>query len=277
MSGLAVVDDHTFTVRLTEPFSLWPETLGYAAYAPLPRAFFDDHDAWLAKPIGNGPYKIDTYTKSQSMKLVKYEDYAGPDKAQNEGVELRVYTDNNTAYTDLQAGNLDVIDDVPASQLSNAEKDLGDRFINQPAGIIQTVSFPLYDPAWSSPEAAKVRQGLSMAIDREEITSKIYFDTRTPATDFTSPVLGDTGGYEEGLCGEFCTFDPSAPGSSSRRAAACPAARSPSARTWTPAPTASGWTPPATASTTCWTTPPPAPSTRCPPSPTSATRSPTGR
>ncbi|WP_461297251.1 peptide ABC transporter substrate-binding protein [Streptomyces harbinensis] len=208
MSGLAVVDDHTFTVRLTEPFSLWPETLGYAAYAPLPRAFFDDHDAWLAKPIGNGPYKIDTYTKSQSMKLVKYEDYAGPDKAQNEGVELRVYTDNNTAYTDLQAGNLDVIDDVPASQLSNAEKDLGDRFINQPAGIIQTVSFPLYDPAWSSPESAKVRQGLSMAIDREEITSKIYFDTRTPATDFTSPVLGDAGGYEEGLCGEFCTFDP---------------------------------------------------------------------
>ncbi|MCU4746894.1 MULTISPECIES: ABC transporter substrate-binding protein [unclassified Streptomyces] len=208
MSGLKVVDDHTFTVKLNEPFSLWPETLGYAAYSPLPRAFFDDHATWLNKPIGNGPYKIDTYTKSQSMKLVKYEEYAGPDKAQNEGVELRVYTDNNTAYTDLQAGNLDVIDDVPASQLKNAQKDLGDRYINQPAGIIQTVAFPVTQDGWTSPESAKVRQGLSMAIDRQEITSKIYFDTRTPATDFTSPVLGDAGGYQEGLCGEYCTYDP---------------------------------------------------------------------
>jgi ABC-type oligopeptide transport system substrate-binding subunit len=208
MSGLEVVDEHTFTVRLTEPFSLWPETLGYAAYAPLPRAFFDDHDAWLEKPIGNGPYKIDSYSRSRSMRLSVYEEYQGEDKARNEGVELRVYTDNNTAYTDLQAGNLDLIDDVPASQLQNAENDLGDRYINQPAGIIQTVSFPLYDDAWAGEDGARLRRGLSMAINREEITSRIYHDTRTPASDFTSPVLGDAGGYEEGLCGEVCRYDP---------------------------------------------------------------------
>ncbi len=208
LSGLRVVDDHTFTVRLSEPFSLWPETLGYAAYAPLPRAFFDDHDAWLAKPIGNGPYQIESYQRSQSMTLVRYEGFKGEDAARNDGVELRVYTDNNTAYTDLQAGNLDLIDDVPASQLQNAQNDLGDRYINQPAGIIQTVSFPLYDDAWQGEDGAALRRGLSMAINREEITSRIFHDTRTPASDFTSPVLGDAGGYEEGLCGEVCTYDP---------------------------------------------------------------------
>ncbi|MDT0443144.1 peptide ABC transporter substrate-binding protein [Streptomyces johnsoniae] len=208
LSGLRVVDDHTFTVRLSEPFSLWPETLGYAAYAPLPRAFFDDHDAWLAKPIGNGPYEIESYQRSQSMTLVRYEGFKGEDAAQNDGVELRVYTDNNTAYTDLQAGNLDLIDDVPASQLQNAQNDLGDRYINQPAGIIQTVSFPLYEEAWEGEDGAALRRGLSMAINREEITSRIFHDTRTPASDFTSPVLGDAGGYEEGLCGEVCTYDP---------------------------------------------------------------------
>ncbi|WP_059013192.1 peptide ABC transporter substrate-binding protein [Streptomyces specialis] len=208
LSGLEVVDDHTFTVRLTEPFSLWPETLGYAAYAPLPQAFFDDHDAWLDKPIGNGPYKIDSYSRSQSMRLVRNDAYAGDDKAKNDGVELRVYTDNNTAYTDLQAGNLDLIDDVPASQLANIGNDLGDRYINQPAGIIQTVSFPLYDKDWKGEDGAKLRRGLSMAIDREEITSQIFHDTRTPAGDFTSPVLGEAGGYKEGLCGDACDYDP---------------------------------------------------------------------
>jgi ABC-type oligopeptide transport system substrate-binding subunit len=208
MSGLEVVDEHTFTVRLTEPFSLWPETLGYAAYAPLPRAFFDDHDAWLDKPVGNGPYRIDSYQRGQSMKLVRNDRYAGDDKPKNDGVELRVYTDNNTAYTDLQAGNLDLIDDVPASQLKNAEQDLGDRYLNQPAGILQTVSFPLYDRDWQGDDGRKLRAGLSMAIDREEITSRIYQDTRTPATDFTSPVLGEAGGYQEGLCGEVCEYHP---------------------------------------------------------------------
>ncbi|MDT0265434.1 ABC transporter substrate-binding protein [Streptomyces sp. DSM 44915] len=208
LSGLEVQDDHTFTVRLTEPFALWPETLGYAAYAPLPQAFFDDHDAWLEKPIGNGPYEIDDYRRSQSMRLVKYADYSGPDEAKNDGVELRVYTDNNTAYTDLQAGNLDLIDDVPASQLKNAESDLGDRYINQPAGIIQTVTFPLYDDAWAGEQGVKLRQGLSMAINRREITERIFSDTRTPASDFTSPVLGEAGGYQEGLCGDICEYDP---------------------------------------------------------------------
>ncbi|MEE1927744.1 ABC transporter substrate-binding protein [Streptomyces sp. TRM 70351] len=208
LSGLEVVDDTTFRVTLTEPFSLWPETLGYNAYAPLPRMFFEDHDAWLEKPVGNGPYKIDSYQRGQSMRLSKNEDYAGEDEAQNEGVELRVYTDNNTAYTDVQAGNLDVVDDVPASQVRNAEQDLDGRYINQPAGIIQTLSFPLYDEDWEGEDAARLRRGISMAINREEITSQIYGDTRTPATDWTSPVLGEEGGYEEGLCGEACDYDP---------------------------------------------------------------------
>lgn len=208
LSGLDVLDKHTFRVTLTQPFSLWPQTLGYTAYAPLPRAFFDDHQAWLDKPVGNGPYMVDSYTKSQSMNLVRYNDYAGADAAENKGVELRVYTDNNTAYTDLQAGNLDLIDDVPATQLRNAKADLGDRYLNEPAGIIQTLAFPLYDRAWQGADAAKVRQGLSMAVDREAITAKIFQGTRTPATDFTSPVLGADGGYADGLCGAVCRYDP---------------------------------------------------------------------
>ncbi|MBR7678086.1 ABC transporter substrate-binding protein, partial [Streptomyces daliensis] len=33
LSGLKAEDKHTFTVKLNQKFSLWPETLGYAAYA----------------------------------------------------------------------------------------------------------------------------------------------------------------------------------------------------------------------------------------------------
>ncbi|MBA4865734.1 ABC transporter substrate-binding protein [Streptomyces sp. PSKA54] len=208
LSGLKVVDDHTFTVRLNQRFSTFPDTLGYVAFAPLPRAFFDDHDAWLKKPVGNGPYTVDSYTRGSQMSLRRWDGYPGDDKAQNGGVDLKVYTDNNTAYTDLMAGNLDLVDDVPASQLRNVQADLGDRYINTPAGIIQTIAFPFYEEAWSKPGTEKVRKGLSMAIDRNQITDTIFQKTRTPATDWTSPVLGEEGGFKEGLCGEACEYRP---------------------------------------------------------------------
>ncbi|CAL9460007.1 Oligopeptide-binding protein OppA [Streptomyces sp. enrichment culture] len=208
LSGLKVTGDRTFTVALSQKFSTFPDTLGYPAYAPLPRAFFDDHAGWLKKPVGNGPYRVDNYARGSQMSLRKWDDYPGDDKAANGGVDLKVYTDNNTAYTDLMAGNLDLVDDVPAAQLKNVGSDLGDRYINTPAGIIQTLAFPYYDKDWNKSGSDKVRRGLSMAIDRAQITKTIFHGTRTPATDWTSPVLGADGGYQKGLCGEACAYKP---------------------------------------------------------------------
>ncbi|MEU0788208.1 ABC transporter substrate-binding protein [Streptomyces sp. NPDC006173] len=208
LSGLKVTGTDTFTVKLNQKFSTFPDTLGYAAYSPLPKAFFDDHAAWVKKPVGNGPYTIGSYTKGSQMSLVKWDDYSGDDKAANGGVTLKVYTDNNTAYNDLLAGNLDLVDDVPAAQLKNAKNDLSGRYINTPAGIIQTLAFPFYDAKWNTSGAKKVRQGLSMAINRQQITDTIFQKTRTPASDWTSPVLGEKGGFQKGLCGDSCDYNP---------------------------------------------------------------------
>lgn len=209
MSGLVVKDAKTFTVALKAKFSTWPQTLGYQAFSPLPKAFFTDHAGWLNKPVGNGPYTVDSYTKGTGMKLRKWDGYPGTDKAQNGGVDLKVYTDNNTAYTDLISGNLDLVDDVPAQQLKNVKNDLGDRYINQPALIVQTLTFPLYDANWGKAGMEKVRQGISRAINRDEITKQIFRETRTPAKDWTSPALGAKGGFKD-VCGALCTYDPAA-------------------------------------------------------------------
>jgi peptide/nickel transport system substrate-binding protein/oligopeptide transport system substrate-binding protein len=208
LSGLKVTGERTFTIKLSQKFSTFPDTLGYPAFAPLPKAFFDNHAAWIKKPVGNGPYQIQSYTKGSKMSLRKWDGYPGDDKAQNGGVDLKVYTDNNTAYTDLMAGNLDLVDDVPAAQLKNVKADLQGRYLNTPAGIIQTLSFPFYDKNWNKSGSQKVRKGLSMAINRKQITDTIFQKTRTPATDWTSPVLGEKGGFQDGLCGDGCEYKP---------------------------------------------------------------------
>ncbi|EFL12857.1 ABC transporter substrate-binding protein [Streptomyces sp. C] len=208
MSGLVVKDDRTFTVALKEKYGTWPQTLGYQTFLPLPRAFFTDHAAWLAKPVGNGPYTVDSYTKGTGMKLRTWRGYPGEDKARNGGVDLKVYTDSNTAYTDLISGNLDLVDDIPGQQLKNVRSDLGDRYINQPALRNQALAFPLYDPQWGKEGMEKVRRGISMAINRDEITQQIFHGTRTPAKDWTSPALGAQGGFSKDVCGQACTYAP---------------------------------------------------------------------
>ncbi|MDX6316488.1 MAG: oligopeptide transport system substrate-binding protein, partial [Streptomyces sp.] len=42
LSGLKKTGDLSFTVKLNQKFSTWPDTLGYSAFMPLPQSFFTD-------------------------------------------------------------------------------------------------------------------------------------------------------------------------------------------------------------------------------------------
>ena len=77
MSGLKVVDDNTFTIKTPRRSRTCPVRLGYSAFAPLPESFFEDPEAFGQKPIGNGPFKLESWTKNQSIVLSKFADYTG--------------------------------------------------------------------------------------------------------------------------------------------------------------------------------------------------------
>ena len=206
MKGLKVVDDSTFTVKLASPQASFPLRLGYTAFYPMPQSAYKDIKAQGENPVGNGSYMLDgKWVHNVNIKVKKNPDYKGTLVAKNGGVDVKVYTDANAGYTDLQANNLDVLDTVPDNALATFKADLGTRAINQPYGGNQTFSFPLYQPEWKTANSAKVRQAISMAIDRKTITDKIFNGTRTPATDFSSPVVQ---GWSKDICGEFCTFQP---------------------------------------------------------------------
>ena len=204
MSGLAVVDETTFTVTLTEAFAQFPVTLGYQAFFPLPEAFFADPEAGGVTPIGNGAFQADgEYVPGQGITLSRYEDFAGEQPAQADTLEYLVYPDINTAYTDVQGGNLDILPDVPPDVLASAPDEFGERFIEGPSSGFTYVGFPTYDPRFADP---RVRQAFSMGIDRAGIAEAIFNGTRTPADDAIAPVVT---GYREGAC-EYCVLDPEA-------------------------------------------------------------------
>ncbi|MCU1544861.1 MAG: transporter substrate-binding protein [Microbacteriaceae bacterium] len=201
LTGLKEVDATTFTVTLKEPRSDFPLRLGYSAYFPLPAAAWDDLEAFGENPIGNGPYMLDgegAWKHEEKIDLVVNPDYEGGRKPKNGGLSIVFYLDQGAAYSDLLANNLDVLDAIPDSAYSTFESDLGDRAVNQAAAIFQSFTIPDRLAHFGGEEGQLRRQAISMAINRDEITSVIFEGTRTPATDFTSPVIA---GYSDKLEG----------------------------------------------------------------------------
>jgi oligopeptide transport system substrate-binding protein len=204
LTGLKKVSDTEFTVTLNEPFRQYPLTLGYTAFSPLPASFFADkaaQDAFGKKPIGNGPFQADAdFVEGQGITMSRFEDYAGPEKAKADKVEFRVYTDQATAYTDVQAGNLD-FSDVPPDAIASYQDEFGDRAIERETSTFTYVGFPTYDKRFAD---KRVRQAFSMAIDREGISQAIFNGTRTPARSVISPVVD---GHREDAC-QYCEYKP---------------------------------------------------------------------
>ena len=204
LTGLKKIDDKTFEVTLKEPFRQYPITLGYSAFYPLPEKFFGDkaaQDAFGKKPIGNGPFKADTeFVPGRGITLSRFEDYP-EDKAKADSVEIKVYTEVNTAYTDVQGGQLDIVDQVPPDAITTAPDEFGDRYIERPSSSFQYLGFPTYDPRFQD---KKVRQAFSMAIDRKGIVDAIFNGTRQPAFSAISPVVD---GHREDAC-KYCEYNP---------------------------------------------------------------------
>ncbi|MTE20827.1 ABC transporter substrate-binding protein [Streptomyces sp. TRM43335] len=205
LSGLKAVDDKTIEVTLSDPFSGFPSLLGYTVFYPMPDSAFEDVEKYEEAPIGQGPFKMKGEWKhDQLVSVTAYEDYKLGDKPKIEAIDFKIYQDQNTAYNDLLAGNLDVLRTIPTEVMGTAKSDLGDRFKTSPASTFQFLAYPMYEEAY---EDKRVRKAISMAIDRDEIIDVVFQGSQDSARSFVSPVVN---GYREDTCGEACKFDPAA-------------------------------------------------------------------
>ncbi len=206
LSGLEVIDDLTFEVTLKEPAADFPDRLGYSAYFPLPEVAFEDMEAFGEKPISNGPYVLEEWNHDVEAVLSKNPDYEGNRTPENDGLVFKFYTDPDAAYTDIQSGVLDITYQVPPSAISTFQDDASVQAFAEPGSVNATITIPNYLEHFEDGEEGQLRRAaISKAIDREAITSTIFDDTRTPSTDFSSPLMPD---YSEDIEGaEVLEFD----------------------------------------------------------------------
>jgi oligopeptide transport system substrate-binding protein len=207
MTGLKVVDDYTFTAKMPAPTSTFRQRLGYTAFAPLPDSFFADNGkAFGEKPVGAGPFKFVRWDKNRQMVLEADPAYNRAAKPKVRGVTFKIYQDPQAAYNDVVANATDITDEIPTSALTDGKykSDLPGRYVDRATGTIGLLGFPPagVDPAYANP---KLRQAISLAINRQEVINIAFAGTREPATGWVVPVVD---GFRAGTCGEYCTYNP---------------------------------------------------------------------
>ena len=204
LDGVTAVDDYTLEFELNEPFSPLPLMMSYSAFYPVPDEGREDPDAFEQAPVGNGEYQMDgEWVNDVEVNMDRFEDYPLEDSGGPDRVEWRIYNEVETAYLDVQAGELDVLEQVPPSMLTQVDNDFGDNQATFENASYEYFGFPLYQEEFDDPD---VRHALSMAIDREQIIETIFDGNRTPASNIIPPVLPQA---RDGAC-EYCEFDPEA-------------------------------------------------------------------
>lgn len=200
LSGLKKVDESTFTVELKEPFSGFPATIGYSGFFPVAEACLADTKACNEKPIGNGPYKIDgSWQHNVGITLTRSDSWAG-EKGKPDKINYRIFADVDAGYAAFQAGELDVMYTLPPARYKEAKSQYGDRMFEQPSDSFTYIGMPTYNPNFKD---KRVRQALSMAIDRQAIIDAVFDGRFTPATGVVAPTYD---GFRPDVC-KYCKLD----------------------------------------------------------------------
>lgn len=194
--GVKAVDDYTLEVELNTPLPYFPAMTTYATLFPTHQATVEAHGAdWTAPEnmVSNGAYTLEEMVLNEFHTRVKNPMYWDADNVIIEKVTGLVINDVNTALTRYKAGELDHLEPLPAGQFPSLKAELPDEATSVPRLCSYYYAFNFTDSANPALKDVRVRQALSMAIDRDVIVDQVLQGGQTAAYNFTHPA---TAGFE---------------------------------------------------------------------------------
>jgi peptide/nickel transport system substrate-binding protein len=133
VASVEVVDETTARLVMSEPDSALLDSLSQPWLAiESPAALARTQEENCESPVGTGPFKVTEWNRQDSITLERNDDYTSPPAdAAHEGtayldsIEWRFLPDSASRYAALQAGTVDVIDNVQPDTIV-AAKDVAD-------------------------------------------------------------------------------------------------------------------------------------------------------
>lgn len=187
--GATAPDSHTLKVELTHPMPYFNKMMILPAFFPQSTAalkkFGKNYGTNSSRLYYDGAFKVTGWTgSSDTWKLIKNDDYYDAKAIRLDEIDEQVVKDPNTAHNLFEKGQLDdaTISGVTAQGLQK-DKDL--RHV-QKAG---TNYLRLNTKSGKQLSNQKMRQALSLAIDRNHLTKDILADGSQPAYTYVSKNL----------------------------------------------------------------------------------------
>lgn len=203
LAEAVAVDDYTVHVVSDDPYPIMLQLLCKGGAAVLPKAYFEENgeEAWLANPIGSGPYQLTEYVKDDHVTLVPFADYYGEQNPDWEEVIFRVVPESSTRVGELIAGNVDAVNMVIPTEWERVNGNEGTAVVNGPS----TRVYQLALKTDKGPTAdLRVRQAIDLAIDDKTIVDTILQGAGTP---MLTRVPSGVNGCNEDLVGKY-NYDP---------------------------------------------------------------------
>jgi len=188
--GVEAPDPHTVIIRLEHPWILLPLYASNRAMWPIPRHAVEKWgDAW-SKPgryVGDGPYSLVAWRLGDQVLIRRNPRYWDPEHVCFNEVSFFATPDAISTERRVRDGELDLSTTVQSNRLAYLRRTgMRDYLHVAPLGAVTYLTFNLHDPALKD---VRVRQALSMAIDREFIAYKLLRGGQTPAYGFVPPNL----------------------------------------------------------------------------------------
>lgn len=190
LSGVRALDDMRVEINLSQPFSGIATVLAHPALIPVSLNSLKKSPEGAPIPVCSGPYQIKPGSQQGDLRLSKVA--AGDGAA--DLILVRAFESPEDAYASFGAGQVDIAP-VPDSRVGEArpEQGLQSRAVPQ----LTFLGFDGANPITGDP---RVRQAISLAVDRLAIIDAVYGDQRRPATGW----LPEKGARPAGsACGKF--------------------------------------------------------------------------
>jgi ABC-type oligopeptide transport system substrate-binding subunit len=211
-SGIKADDANlTLTVELEAPLSFFPDVVAHLVFSPVPKKIvsaLSDQTQWeQGIMIGDGPYKMaEPWKHDQYIKLVRNDNYWGGIHNHNayiDSIEFRISKDQDSAWAAFEAGQGQT-GYIPSGRYADAKaKYAGHTSADQATDGLYYWAFNMKDPVVGGPQNVKLRQAISLIIDKQKMIDSVYNGARKVATGVTPPGIP---GYKAGLS-KFPTRD----------------------------------------------------------------------
>ncbi|WP_374301449.1 peptide ABC transporter substrate-binding protein [Paracoccus sp. (in: a-proteobacteria)] len=185
--GVRAIDDRTLEVRLTAPTPFFLKTLAHATTYPVPQRVVEEHgDAWTqpGNLVGNGAFTLDNHTLGVDITLSRNPDYWDAANVVMQTVRGVTVNDNNVGLTRYLAGELDRVQ-IPAGQYPRLSQEHPDQAVSIPYACSYAYVFNVSDKGPAALKDVRVRQALSLGLNRDIIVDQVLQGGQKPAYSWT--------------------------------------------------------------------------------------------